>query len=106
MTLIEWVKENLADDIKNIAEHGCDSGYTGIIYYHETIALYETYFEEIWGILNTMAEDYSFLTTMAFITSTNYAKHIYDDATFKNYMVWMAIENICFNLVGEEEGVE
>ena len=40
-TLKDWLLENLKEELKDIATHGCEGGLTGLIYYHETSFLYD-----------------------------------------------------------------
>ena len=40
-TLKDWLLENLKEELKDIATHGCEGGFTGLIYYHETSFLYD-----------------------------------------------------------------
>jgi hypothetical protein len=41
-----------ADEIKDVALHGCEGGVNGFIYYHETEKFFDKYEDEIYAYLN------------------------------------------------------
>lgn len=101
-TLKEFILENYADDIQDIANHGCQGGVSGMIYYEETVALYDRFHDCIWGTLNNLAEDLG-ENVVKMISDGNSAKQVSDDKTFKNYMLWFAVEVICQNIMMEKD---
>jgi hypothetical protein len=54
VTLKDWVNSKIeAGDwtASEIMQHGCVSGFSGLIYYRETVALHDQYENEIWECL-------------------------------------------------------
>ena len=43
--------------IKDIADHGCEGGVGGLIYYWETTAFHDEHEKEIWDVVQRFAED-------------------------------------------------
>jgi hypothetical protein len=59
-TLKDWVNNKIeAGDwtASEILQNGCVSGFSGLIYYRETVALHDLYEDEIWECLHSCAED-------------------------------------------------
>tara|TARA_R100000005_G_scaffold27096_1_gene12065 strand:- start:81 stop:479 length:399 start_codon:yes stop_codon:yes gene_type:complete len=77
--------------IKDIATHGCSGGVSGLTYYTETIAFYDKHKKEIWDMLYDMSEDTGF--SIPFLISDFCgARNVSDEDTFKNLLVWWAVE--------------
>ena len=77
--------------IKDIATHGCSGGVSGLTYYTETIAFYDKHKKEIWDMLYDMSEDQGFSIPFL-ISDFNGARNVSDEDTFKNLLVWWAVE--------------
>ena len=93
-TLKDWFKENLSDSAKDLAQYGASSGFSGIIYYKETTALYNEYTEEIWDMLEEDRESIGHKTILELIASFNGAKDVGSDEQLKNLLVWYACERL------------
>ena len=103
-SLREWMLGHLErTEIEDIVEHGIDAGYTGFIYYHEIIQLYDAFEDEIWEMLDEDSDSFGFKTIPGFIDSWKTANTIADDSTFKTALVWYAGERIASELVAEWE---
>ncbi len=102
-TLREWMLENIKEDLETIAKHGCEGGISGLIYYHETSDLYNSYQAEIWELLSEHAEGCGHDNCLAFIASMNGAKQVADQTTFENLLLWYAIEELARKIVAEQE---
>ena len=102
-TFKDWLLENLEEELKDIATHGCEGGFTGLIYYHETSLLYDTYQKEIWEMLSEDAESFGDGNVLSFITSLNGSKNVEDEVTFKNLLVWYAAERLADQIINIDE---
>lgn len=58
--ICDWMVEHYTrETIIDIAQHGCGSGCAaGLIYYSETRDFYDEYEEELWEVLNYVADDF------------------------------------------------
>ena len=101
-TLKEFILENYADNIPDIANHGCQGGVSGMIYYDETSALYDKFHECIWETINHLKDDLG-ENALDIMASSTTAKNVNDEKTFKNYMLWFAVEVICQDIQSERE---
>ena len=76
------------DEIKDVADHGCEGGVSGFIYYSETSKFFDEYQEEIEEELeDTMGENY--LRMIAEAPTVNNIR------TLKNFMVWSVVSCYC-----------
>ena len=90
------------DEIRDIAEHGCSGGVTGMTYYEETTAIYDKYKHCIWEILGDRADELG-ETVIAMIAQTLTAKEICNCQTFNNYCVWFAAEIVAYEYQLEDD---
>jgi hypothetical protein len=85
------------EELKDIAAHGCAScAPGGMIYYHETTDLYNTYKESLHEILGEHMDN-TIGTPSAFIESLN------DFSQFANAMVWLCTEIIAYEETENED---
>jgi len=96
--VLEEKKEVLL--IKDIAEHGCEGGVTGLIYYWETTKFHDEHEDEIWSIVSRFAVD-SGQTIMQYIAVV--AKDAGDLKQLKNNLVWLAVESVAQDLDEERQ---
>lgn len=82
------------DTMRDLARHGADSGFPGITYYSDTVAMYDRHEEEIWRALTEDAEEFGFDNVPAFIGSFNGAAQADDETRFKNLLCWYMAERI------------
>ena len=87
ITLKDWLLENLKEELKDIATHGCQRGFPKLTYYNETSLLYDTHEKEIWKMLSEDAENLGDGNILNFISSLNGSKNVDDEMTFKNLLV-------------------
>lgn len=107
-TLKEWMANQYdAKELKDIVEHGMSQRRTSMIYYHETLPLYDRYHKDIWELLNYEA-DSQFHGSMGKMLNLLEAEcNISNDATFKNSIIMFAAETIARQLTDHlEEGEE
>ena len=87
----EWLKDGEQQElftIKDIAEHGCQGGVSGLIYYTETTKFHDDHEDEIWNLVQRYADD-SGQTIMKYIGNISKAGSI---TQLKNDLVWLAVE--------------
>ena len=100
-TLQDWFNDNLAESAKDISNHGCSGGFSGIIYYSETVAKYNKYQHEIWERLH---QDANMLgcTVLEMIKNLGGSENVDTDHQFKNLLVWYYIEQLAHDRVNNE----
>ena len=73
-----------ADEIKDVAKHGCAAAESGFIYYHETTKFFDDYEDEIYDYLNDCG-----------ITIRDLCTNDDTITTLKNSLVWCVVECWC-----------
>ena len=86
--------------IKDIAEHGCEGGVGGLIYYWETTAFHDEHEKEIWDIVSRFADD-SGQTIMQYLAIV--AKDAGSIQQLKNSLVWLAVETVAQDIDEERQ---
>ena len=89
MNIKEWIQAKGREEIADIAKHGCRGGVSGVIYYSETSKFYDDHVIEIWGMLEDAA-DQEGQTLAEKVYSLTKDEESY--RTFKNQLVWWAVE--------------
>ena len=80
-------------EAKDVADHGCEGGVSGFIYYSETSKFFDEYQDEI-------EEQYQELFGDEYLKQIlNTAGFIEDVTQLKNYMVWGAVSMYCTDRV-------
>lgn len=97
--LKEWVKNNYNEEaLKDILKNGCIGGITGLTYYNETSEIYEIFKDDIWDLIKSGAEEND-VSVVSFIADfIPYTDLISNDETFKNTLVWFAVEEVAMHL--------
>ena len=86
--------------IKDIAEHGCEGGVGGLIYYWETTAFHDEHEKEIWDIVERFAKD-SGQTIMQYLAIV--AKDAGSLDQLRCTLVWLAVESVAQDLDEERQ---
>lgn len=88
-----------ADELEDIATHGCESGCAGgMIYYSETIALFDKYRDELFSIMADYADNMGEPDILPDYVQKNSGTF----ATFANSVVWFCAEIVANELINEE----
>lgn len=95
-----WFLENLGEYAGDIAQHGAHHGFPHITYTHDCVAVYDAFKEEIWDMLGEDAESLGHMHPLQFIATFNIASGVFSDESFKNLLVWYAVERIAYELEG------
>jgi hypothetical protein len=95
-TFKQWMHATYdREELQGIAEHGCVSGVSGMIYYSETCDLYDTHAEELHDLLYQYEQDFG-----------QYPQYIVENlgclTGFKNAMIWFAAEFYAQEMTNEE----
>ena len=90
-------------ELQDLATYGAQGGFSGLIYYHETVPLYEKHKEEIWEMLMEDAESMGHDNPYQLLATFGGAENIGDYAQHANLLVWNAAERIAQEEVNREE---
>lgn len=101
-TLVGWVNANLKENLPDIAEYGCTAGFPMISYYTDTNKLYDRFADEIWGMLDEDAEELGEKNILTMIAGFGGADAVQDEITFKNLLLWYAVERIAHKAMDED----
>ena len=88
--------------ISDIAKYGCSGGVSGITTYAETCAFYDKHKTEIWDLLYDMSEDQNFSIPFL-ISDFNGARQVTCEDSFKNLLVWWAVEHVARDIENSAE---
>ena len=103
LTFKDWMKNQFThNELADLCNHGAVNGFGGLIYYHETTALYEQYRDDIWAMLEEDREEFGMQTCSELIASFNGAKDVASDEQYKNLLVWYLAERIAFEITQGE----
>ena len=95
----DTMDEKLKARLNEITEHGCQSGTVGsLIYYTDTVQFFNDFYDEIYDMVESIGAD-SILEMLE--QKCEKIDIIMGADTVKNYLAWMAYEEVCF-LVAEE----
>lgn len=90
----EWVKENLAEELADIASLGADAGYPHITYTFDCVVLHDRFEEELWDMLYDDAQEFGFDNVAAFMATWQRKDMLNNLDQMKNLIVWYAVEKI------------
>jgi len=86
--------------VKDIADHGCEGGVGGLIYYWETTAFHDEHEKEIWDVVQRFADD-SGQTIMEYLAIV--AKDAGSLDQLRCSLVWLAVESVAQDLHEERQ---
>jgi|TARA_X000000950_G_scaffold115408_1_gene144970 hypothetical protein len=76
------------EEVKDVADHGCEGGVSGFIYYSETSKFFDEYQEEIEEELEeTLGDEY--------LRMIAEAPTVHNTRDLKNFMVWSVVSCYC-----------
>lgn len=96
-------KEDKLNYLKDVLNHGCQSGIVcGLIYYKDTNDFFDEYEEEIETLISEMMDSFGIETRPLFIESLNgSAENIQQE---KNLLSWFAYEETARKVLEEDFG--
>jgi hypothetical protein len=98
-TFEEFLRKELAEELPEIAEHGCGAGWAYLTYYSDTCALYDAYESEIDQKLAELAEEFGYKSVIQWAAERT---EIDGAVTLKNWMVWAFVEDFAQTFESEE----
>lgn len=99
-TLKGWVQEHYDEDqLRDLYTHGAAAGFPGITYYRHTNQLYDKYADEIWDRLSDQAVAFGYANPIKLVASFNGANNVWNEAQWKNLLVWWYVEETAAQLV-------
>jgi hypothetical protein len=94
-----WLKANFSrDELKDIARHGANAGWHGLIYYSDTSKLYKKFESELWDHLFSESESHGYDSPLHFLASLNGAKNIGTGFQLEALIVHFAAESYAFQI--------
>ncbi len=105
-TFAEFIKIELADYLEDIVNHGCQGGFPHLTYYSDTCALYAQHKDELFDILQEMADSTGDGNILNSIAGFNGTKNVCSATTFENLIVWACAEYVAHNEVARKENEE
>ena len=98
-TFKDWMLEQFDRcELRDIAQHGANGGWSGITYYKDTVELYERFSDGLWEMLEEDAEAHGHKNPFELIATFGGAANVSNDITFKNLIVWYAAERVAFEV--------
>ena len=103
LTFKKWMLNQFThNELADLCNHGAQNGFSGLIYYPETTALYNQYRDDIWDMLEEDRIQLGYQTCLELIASFNGAKNVGSENQYKNLLVWYAAERIAFEITQGE----
>ncbi len=101
-TFKDWIQAKFSrTELADLCNYGAQAGWSGLIYYSETTALYEQYHTDIWELLREDCDGQGHKSIPELIASFGGAG-VQTDEQFKNLLVWYAAEKIAFEITQGE----
>ena len=92
-------KDYQQDYIKDVLEHGCQSGVvSSLIYYNDTSAFYDKYNEDIYNLLYADMQELGYKSIPEMVASLNGAKDVGSDEQYKNLLAWYGYERTMLDI--------
>ena len=89
----QWMKETYTEEeLRDICQYGCVNGVSGLIYYSETVAIYDKHRDELHQKLGEWIDEIG-------ETPTFIIEHLDCFHTFANAMVWFVAEQYANEIV-------
>lgn len=98
-TFKQWMLEKFErDELRDMVEHGVQGGFSGLIYYQETVELYEQYYQEIWEMLCDEANSLG-MNPVELINNFRRSSSVVNHKEFVNLLVWFAAEKVAYDVI-------
>ncbi len=86
------LREYEEDELKDMVTHGVDGGFHGLIYYSETVVLFERYRDDIFEKLSDITEDHGYKNIYELLATFNKDHMPHNYLQFANQLVWFMAE--------------
>lgn len=103
--LDQGTSEKIESYIKDVLNHGCESGIVGeLIYYNDTIVFYEKYKKDIKDLLKDQLEQTGYNSPSELFGDKWEDEDLFiEDTNNQNLLAWFAFETVCYNIANELE---
>lgn len=97
--------EDIAVYIKDVLQHGCQSGIVGeLIYYHDTVEFFEKYKRDIVNLLNNSLDQTGYTSPAElFGDKWDIEDPLAEDTQNQNLLAWFGFEETCYNIASQLE---
>jgi len=93
---MEWLFDTLDKETReDLANHGADAGFTGLIYTKDCADLFDQFEDEIWNSLMDDAEEYGAKNVCEFMGGFQRSDMFFSIDGLKNLAVWYMAEKLC-----------
>lgn len=93
----QWMQDNYShNELADIANHGCQGGVSGMIYYRETEKIYTEFSDDLHALLAEYKDETGELPAKVLEALTESV------TSFQNIMVWFAAEWVAHELTQGE----
>jgi len=99
------LREYEEDQLKDMITHGVDGGFHGLIYYSETVELFEKYRDDIFEKLSDMTEEMGYSNIYELLATFNKDHTPWDYSQFANQLVWFMAEETAREILSDR-GIE
>ena len=101
--------EEFKERAQDICSHGADGGYSGFIYYSDTVKFYEDHKAEIYSLVHNTSQEFGDESAIAFVknfaclkesTEEEIGKTLYGgevDTFVANALAWFALESVSYD---------
>lgn len=90
-----WVMSHFdRETLRDIANHGADSGFNGIIYTNECVEIHDKYAAELWDMMYEDSKEFGCKSVPEFMGTWQRKDMLNDLDQMKNMIVWYAVEKI------------
>ena len=94
-----WMKRHFSKcELREIAEHGADAGFPGLIYMSECSRTFDRYADEIWAWLVEDADSCGAKNAAELVAGFGRADMCGSWDGFKNLLLWYAAERVAHQL--------
>ncbi len=92
-------------ELKDMVTHGVDGGFHGLIYYSETVKLFEEYCDDIFEKLSDMTEEMGHNNIYELLAGFNKDHMPWNYSQFANQLVWFMAEETAREILSNR-GIE
>ena len=91
----DWMKENFEEqELYDMASHGVEGGFSGLIYYSDTVKLFEEHKDEIFNQLAEDTENMGYKSIYELLATFNKDHMPWNYDQFANQLVWYMAETV------------
>ena len=103
MTFKDWmIKEFEEQELKDMVTHGVDGGFHGLIYYSETVKLFEEYRDDIFEKLSDTTEEMGCNNIYELLAGFNKNHMPWNYLQFANQLVWFMAEETAKEILSDK----